>query len=732
MRWLAALLLLFAVAAQASERFRLCSPWETTAPEEPSFHDQNIRFFADHALIDREGVSVLTGDVDVYHEGRRLSAQQVHYHERSGLIEVEQGVSLSDASLQLDAQRGQLWLETEVARFDAVRYRYAPAHARGGAASLERQTPQRIVLHDSSYTTCDAGYDDWRLSARRVVLKQDQGQGTARDVWLHFYEIPIFYTPWISFPLDDQRKSGVLAPRIGNAQATGLDIEIPYYFNLAPQYDATLGVRMMSRRGVMLDTELRYLTASQRGMISADYLPDDQRYAENRSLLSWQHSARPLPRLAFDVDVSDVSDKDYFNHFGASLAVSSTTHLERRADIRYSGDYFTALGRVQGYQTLDPTIAPEQRPYQRLPQWVLEGDIPGWGGLEYGVRAEWVAFSRTDSMTGQRLDLSPRLRWAAHGPAWFFQPMFKYRTTHYQLADAPETLETQQQRHLPVFSVDSGLFFERPLPAQRVQTLEPRLYYLYVPYRDQDHLPVFDTAPLAFGFEQLFREERFTGPDRIGDANQFTAALTTRVLDPAWGGEWLHASLGQIIYLNDRRVGLDPDSSVQTAQHSSLVGELGWRPRLQPLGQHDQNAGVQLRLALQADPEEKNLEHAVTQFQYRADAQRVLNLSYRFRENRQQQTDLSFAWPLSERIDMVGRWNYSLRDQRDLESFAGLEYSTCCWAVRVVGRRHLTYGGEGDYNSGIYAQLVLQGLTSMGTGIGELLEEGILGYATRD
>lgn len=729
--WVLVLLHMIPVS-HATERFHLCTPIVVPTDEFASFRERQLRFFATHALIDREGISSLSGDVTVYYEGRQLHAQQVHYDAVNAELKLETGVSLTDAALQLEADDGHLLLDTEAAEFHGVTYRYVPAHARGGAQRLQRQGSHRTLLHEASYTTCDPERNDWLLSAKRVVLKQDEGQGSARNVWLHFYDIPIFYTPWISFPLDDRRKSGLLPPRVGNADSTGMDIEIPYYFNLAPQYDATLAARIMTHRGTMLDTELRYLDENYQGILSFDYLPDDIRYAADRSLLRWQHQATPFSRVRVDIDAGDVSDQDYFKHFGSSLAMSSTTHLERRAEARYLGDHFILLGRVQGYQTLDPTITTEQRPYQRLPQIVLHTHTYlGSMGLDYGLNAEWVSFARTDSMTANRFDITPRVSALRRGSFWFVNPVLKYRYTHYTLHDTPDDLANQHARALPIASINSGLFLERSLRKQRLQTLEPKLYYLYTPYRDQDALPLFDTAPLEFSFDQLFREERFTGADRVGDANQMTVGLTSRILDPAMGGEWLRASIGQIIYLEDRRVGLYSDDVTQTAQRSSLVGELGWRPGATHT-QAMQNTGFDLRLGIQGNTQDKILEQAGAHLHYRMDNQRVVNLSYRFREHRQQQTDLSFAWPLSHRIEAVGRWNYSLRDTRELEAFAGFEYSSCCWGLRVVARRHLTYSGDGDYNNGIYAQLILKGLTSMGTGLGGWLEESIPGYATLD
>ncbi|MCG5499937.1 LPS-assembly protein LptD [Ectothiorhodospira lacustris] len=715
------LLMTCCVTTVQANDWSLCR-YQPESLEYPFPRDDQTRFFADSAFIDRDGISRLEGNVALYDQGRMLRADRITYEESRSFLETEGNVRFqTDTGLFFESPGGFLHLDTETGRFEHARYRFDPRHARGEAKALEPRGHNTLYLQEATYTTCDPGRDHWLLSARHVQLNQDSGQGTARGVLLRFQGVPLFYTPWITFPIDDRRKSGLLPPSFGTSDNTGADLLIPFYLNLAPHRDATLGLRLMDSRGAMLMSEFRYLNPSNRGRIQLDYLPNDTSYGEDRTLVAWDHHWRISPRLHFHTTGSDVSDDRYFRDLGDSLDDTSITHLERRADLVYAGQGWTLLGRVQDFQIVDETLSSTSRPYKRLPQLLYQGRWP-WqaGGFDYRLRAEWVAFERDDSVTARRTDLMPEISRPMHGAAWFVTPSLKYRVTHYDLDDQPADVDSNLTRALPIASLDAGLFLERPLESGNIQTLEPRLYYLYTPRRDQDDIPLFDTAQFDFSFDQLFRDHRFSGPDRVADADQLTTGLTTRIIDGRSGEERLRVSLGQIHYFDDRRVTLREEGRAETADSSSMVAEMAAR-----LGDR-----WRTRAGAQWDPRREQMERSSALLQYRVDGRRVINLSHRYREDLLEQADLSFAWPLSRHWDVVGRWAYSLEDNRDLEVLAGLEYKSCCWAFRLVSRRYLNDGARDEYNDGIYFQLILKGLGSLGTGLGDLLSEGVLGYET--
>jgi LPS-assembly protein len=710
-------------------------PWALCAPRPGATHtpaspagDLRIRLFADEALVDRAGMSVFRGDAELSRDGRSLTADELRYQEARGYAEAEGNVVFDDGDLRMESHRGHLYLDSQEGAFSSTLYQYRPMHARGEAGEVLRLGPEQVRLTAASYTTCDPGNEDWILRARRVDLDQGSGRGSARGVSLRFKGVPLFYTPYISFPIDDRRKSGFLYPSIGSSDTSGVDLAVPYYWNIAPHRDATITPRVLGNRGLMMGGEFRYLNRRSHGEVNLEYL-DDRDFGEERGALAYRHRGQPFERTRVDLMVNTVSDKDYLSDLGDSLAVTSTTHLENRADLRYLGQGWDLLTRVQGYQTVDPAIPAESRPYQRLPQ-VLFRSAPTTltGGLEGELRAEWVAFERRDTVTGHRLDLLPTVRLPLRRAYGFLVPELKYRYTGYQLSDTEPSQNDNPDRSVPVVSLDGGLFFDRHLADGRLQTLEPRLYYLYVPHRNQDDLPVFDTGRMDFSFDQLFRDTRFTGADRVGDANQLTAALTSRLLDAQTGEERFRASAGQILYFDDRRVTLVPGADPDTRSSSSLVAEVALRMA----------RDWYTRGAVQWDPHREQTELATAQLQYRGAGRRIANLGYRLREDplrpdrELEQVDISAAWPLSARWDVVGRYNYSLRDRRDLEILAGLEYESCCWRARIVARRYLTGSEDREYNNAIYFQLILKGLAGIGTRLEDLLGDSIRGFESYD
>ncbi|OOG24764.1 organic solvent tolerance protein [Thioalkalivibrio denitrificans] len=718
-----------AAAASDPDPWALCRPDPTPAhtPASPA-GDLSIHLIADEARVDRAGMSVFRGDAVLSRDGRSLFADELRFHEVRGYAEAEGNVVLDDGELRMESHQGHLYLESQEGAFESAVYRYRPMHARGEASEVLRLGPGQMRFTDATYTTCEPDRDDWILRARRVDLDQETGRGSARNVSLRFKRVPLFYTPYITFPIDDRRKSGFLYPEFGSSDESGFDLAVPYYLNIAPHRDATITPRFLGDRGLLAGGEFRYLNPRSHGQVNLEYL-DDRVYGEERGALSFTHRGNPFERTTVDVSVNTVSDAEYLSDLGGTLDLSSTTHLENRADLRYRGENWSLLTRLQGYQTVDPAIPSESRPYQRLPQVLLRTDpttMPG--GLETDLRAEWVAFERSDTLTGQRLDLMPAVRLPMRRAYGFLEPQIKYRYTGYQLSDTEPGQDTTPDRAVPIVSLDSGLFFDRPMGGERMQTLEPRLYYLYVPHRDQDELPLFDTGRVDFSFDQLFRDTRFTGADRVGDANQLTLALTSRVINMQSGEERFRVSGGQILYFDDRRVTLAPGADPDTRGSSSLVAEAALR-----MARHWYTS-----TAVQWDPHREQTELATAQLQYRGPGRRIANLGYRLREDPLrpdrdlEQVDVSAAWPLSTRWDAVGRYNYSLRDNRDVEILAGLEYESCCWRARVVARRYLTTSEDREYNNAIHFQLILKGLAGLGTNLGDLLGESIRGFESHD
>jgi LPS-assembly protein len=672
---------------------------------------------------------VASGNVRLFESGRRLDTRLLEYDRASGTIRTEDDTRLSDYDVLLHTEGGRYDLDAATGEFRGIDFLMRSLPARGSAERGVQHGPERYAFEEAEYTTCPVGNDSWWLRTRDLDLNRATGRGVARHATIHFKGIPIAYTPYIDFPLDDRRKSGFLLPSVGTGGSTGFDVAIPWYWNIAPNYDATLTPRIMTDRGVMLGTEFRYLQPRQNGVLDARYLPSDRETGEDRHFVRWQHQSRLSPDLHLRIDAAEVSDSEYFFDFGNSdRFAGATPFLRRSAELIWTRPAYRLRTRIEDHQIVDSTLEAAAAPYQRLPQITLEAGNHVGHGFTWDLDAELVRFERDANTSGQpegtRLDLNPSIHWHYSSPGVFFEPSVAWRHTRYQLDRRNQRAGSESiDRSVPGFAVDTGLIFERPLAdGRRLQTLEPRIYYGYVPFRKQDDIPLFDTGAVDFSFDDLFSVERFVGPDRVGDTHQLTTALTTRILDPQTGRERLGLSVGQIFYLSDRRVRLDPEAPVLDASTSNLAAEGHVR-----IGTAWDGRGSVLY-----NRERSETTLASVSLAYSPSARARVNLGYRQRqaETRSiEQTDIAVMWPLTDRLDAVGRWNYSLERDRNLELLAGLEYRSCCYGLRVVARRTRSF--DGTHDNSIHLQLTLDGLAQFDSGVDSLLREGIAGYDAR-
>ena len=584
---------------------------------------------------------------------------------------------------------------------------------------------------DLLYSTCRPGQEDWSLKARHLEIDEKKGWGIARHARLRFGGVPVFYTPYLSFPIDDRRKSGLLVPSTGSSSGSGFELITPYYFNLAPNFDATVSPRYLEKRGLLLGAEFRFLTPQYSGEFYGEAITKDQSYQDDsargavRLRYGGHHGGGWSSYLAFD----EVSDTSYLEDYGNRLEFTSLRYLERLATLDYTGTRLRASLRVKDFQTIDASIAPENRPYALLPQLALTLEPYRLAsGLEWALDAEFDAFDHAAKVHGQRLALQPSLSWPLRRPYGYLIPRVNLYGAAYHLEGTEAGDPDNPSYVLPSVNLDGKLVFERPLQwlgREARQTLEPRLFYLYTAFQDQDDIPVFDSAALSFSYNSLFRANRFTGRDRIGDANQLTLGLTSRTLERASGREWFRLSLGQILYFQDRRVQIDEAPSVQ--ERSAVAGEVAARLLENLSG----------RASFQWDPEaeEESARKRVLEFHYETPDNRLVNLAYRFdfgssEDTRYEDLDLSLRWSLPAGFDLVGRWYYSLLNSQTTEAFAGVEFGRCCWKVRVLGR-HLKNKPDTDGENSIMVQLELAGLGHFGHSIDTFLEQGIYGYHAR-
>jgi len=687
-----------------------------------------IQITADAAVAEMDPqLAVFSGDVQLVQGAFQLEAEQLTLNRATGEVQAQGGLLFTQPDIRVAGSAARYQLDTRQGQVDQASYRVPTMRARGDAAHAEFLGEGRSRFQNISYTTCAPGDEGWLLSAEALELDRVEGLGTAHHAKLRFMGVPFLYAPVFTFPIDNRRRSGLLLPTIGQTENTGFDLRVPYYFNLAPNYDLTVVPRLMSDRGVMLGGEFRFLTESSRGTLSAEYLPDDRERDGARGSASLYSRTTLSPQASAQVRLNYVSDSDYLQDFGESLAVTSATHLERAGEFRYSAKTWDALARVQYYQTIDDAIAPANRPYSRMPQLAARVRHPdGLGGLTYHLDAEYVNFYRRDTVRGHRIDLFPGVSLPLRETWGYVEPKVGARYTGYQLTDQKPGLDDAPSNLSGVFSLDSGLYFDRGVEyfaTPSTHTLEPRLFYLLVPRNDQDDQPVFDTGLLDFNFDNLFRENRFNGPDRLGDANQVTLALTSRVIGDETGAELLRTSLGQILYFEDREVTL-PGETTEDDSNSALVAEIGAR-----LG-----SGWGTKLGVQWDPNEGSngkVEQSLAQLTYRDRDRHVFNAAYRLRDGVTEQTDFAFYWPINEQFTLIGRHNHSLQDDRLLEALVGVEYGRCCWRARALVRQY-TDGTGDDQNLAFFVQLELNGLGRLGDDIDTVLDRGIYGYGKND
>ena len=695
------------------------------------------------------GGSVLTGNVEAGQGTLRLRTDELTYTPDGETLDARGNVRIWDKGVYVAGDRAHADTTTDVVTVEPVTsYMLEKEHGHGEAAMLTRFGNERITADDATYTTCNPGDADWRVTASRVELDFVEEFGTARNAWLEFKGARVLYTPWMSFPMSERRKTGFLTPTYGVSGSRGVELIAPYYFNLAPNYDATLTARAMSRRGVQTEGELRFLSRTYgSGRLLAQYLPSDEVFDDDRAAFDFTHRHQWSRRWSTDARVEWASDEEYFADFGTDLSQSSRSHLPQWLRARYRGDGWRADIELQDHLTVDREAKAQERPYAELPQIRIRTDRGEKNrALNFESEAEFTYFDHRSPLlrtTGRRAHLQSSAAYPIRTAGTFVIPKAMLYYTRYDLdrAKAKSSLDDTPSRLLPGFSLDSGLFFERPVTfgdRSLTHTIEPRLYYLRVPFESQNELPDFDTDLLSFSFAQLFRENRFSGRDRLGDADQVTLAVTSRLLDER-GGELGRASIGQIRYLRDREVTLasevtlDSKDDLETARGSDIVAEVEARP----------TPAWRLRAGLQYDTEEDRSEKHTLSLRYQPDKHRILNATYRFIRDPEpnddkddeeiKQADLSFAWPLGTHWRAVGRWNFDLEAQenRTLEAFGGLEYESCCWAFRTVVRRFLT--GDDDqeedrYSTGIFLQIEFKGLTGFGRGAGAFLERSIPGY----
>lgn len=777
-------------------------------------------------MLDSE-VANFSGGAELVKADQKLWGDFVTRNLMTNAVNAHGSVVFQEKGLALSSDTGFLDADTNRGVFRNSQFILPSMPARGTSRLTHLDSSTLSRYENFTYTTCPPGDQDWLLHASNVKINKDTGTGTARNAWVEFKDVPFFYTPYISFPIDQRRQSGLLSPSLGVTKYGGVNGGIPYYFNLAPNYDYTVFPRYWQKRGFQLNNEFRYLTETTRGRIIADIVPDDMGANEENQQIDYKNATQnqDLPHIpttrgqaAFlndtrftenliaHVDANYVSDYRYLNEFGSPLSLVDRRNIRSIGYVNYTGTNYLARAQIDYYQTIDPTtINVNGQPYFHLPQ-LLASYFGGIGdtGLQFETPVQFDSFDTSANQTttyqdplnpslgtiktlgkatGQRLKLRPKIYYPFQTAAGFITPSFTLQHNEYWFQDPENWTLSQQQAYLyaplwtasgqpysgprptytnqtgtsesftvPILSLDSGTYFDRDFEladTPMLQTLEPRLFYVYIPKVNQSNIPVFDSSLYDFTYYQLFRENRFTGGDRVGDTNQLTLSLTTRLVDQTSGLERLRASIGNAFYFTDREVTLAGPSQAypyQLQSNSNLIGDV--------TSNITQNWSV--HTGGQWNPDRNQIDRGIVAVQYNNRQNEILNLAYRYRRNQStftcpntlpdgqvnfnngclDLTDVSFRLPIVEGWHAIGRWQYSLQDKVTVESFAGIERETCCWRFTLIGRHYINNiqsgTGQTQGNNGVFVQLELKGLGMIGDQVDQFLQTEISGYRFRE
>jgi LPS-assembly protein len=692
-----------------------------------------------------------------------VRAKRLDYNQATDLARATGDVHVNKAGNIFEGPLLELKVDAFVGFFNEPRYRFLRNDAYGEAERVDFLDENRSIIRNATYTTCQrkpgpSWMPDWILRASSLAIDQEQEIGDASGALLSFKGVPLLPIPSLTFPLGDKRKSGVLPPTIGLDNKSGLEVTLPYYWNIAPNRDATLYPTLMSRRGVDMGAEFRYLEPTYNGVVRGNYLPNDRlRDGLNRWGFAAQHSQPmlPLPFLgnsSLYLNLNRVSDDDYWRDFSRSSASLTQRLLNNEGTLNWSWFDISVSGRIQRWQTLQDVQSPIVPPYDRAPELTARHTRTNtWAGLDTNVEVDYthfthtvtdplrLAFPTTPEVTqpnGQRVYALAQVSRPWQAPGWFVIPKVQIHTRYYNFDSPILTGEQTASVSVPTFSLDSGLVFERKaryFGRDFLQTLEPRAFYVYTPFRDQSRLPNYDSAQIDFNFASIYTENAFAGNDRIADNNLLTLGVTSRMLDPDTGAEAAKFAVAQRLRFEDQRVTLSPGQPPVTDRFSDVL--FGASATLVPKWSGEAVAQYNFKT-------QQSIRSTVG-VRYNPGNYRVLNVAYRRQQGLSEQVDMGWQWPLNDlwgdkgqnlgpgmgegegRWYSVGRLNYSLRDKQLVDGVIGLEYDAGCWIGRVVLER-MQVGDTA--NKRILFQLEFVGFSRLGSGALQSLKQNIPRY----
>jgi len=697
---------------------------------------------ADYGHYNPEGDSVLQGNVIIDQEGRTIRADQVTIDSTQTYANAQGRVQLAQSGLLTQSDQINYNLKTQTGDLNNSFYISEQQHAHGHASQIKRANENLVILKDASYTACPPEQKPaWRIQAKEIELNQDTGRGVTRGTKLYVKDVPVLAVPYFNFPIDDRRTTGILNPNFGYSNDGSAQLTVPVYLNLAPNYDLTLTPSYMSKRGVKLDAEFRYMTENfGSGRIWGGYLPTDNQYDnQDREDLHFLHNWKINDQWSTNLEYNHASDKDYFSDFDTNPNSKTELNLRRAWELNYQNGIpgLRAQLKVEDFQTLDKSIPDADKPYARLPQFLLNYVTGDPQGLQYEFNNDTAYFKKSINdgsaleSSGTRIYNQFAVRYNYPTPSWFYAiPEVSVRSINtYYDQDAQVNRgsdDLQKSVVVPQFSLSTGVTFEKD--GKYLQSISPRAFYAYSPYKNQEDYPNFDSTTASISYDQLFNPYRFYGHDRLDDNNFLSLGVTYSLLDTE-GLERIKASIGQSYYFSDRRVTLNQkldefDTQRRTGPIISLTSQL------------NQNFTITANSAWMS-----NGENAQRDFQtyYVGDKGNLYNLGYFYRKNIPDRQDAydqavaSFIQPVKDNWRIMGHAQYDLDNNLMREYLLGVNYESCCWAVSVYGRSY--YNDLDDptlpdvhRKKAIMAEFTLKGLGALNNKLASLLENRVLGF----
>ncbi|MGY6252109.1 LPS-assembly protein LptD [Paraburkholderia caledonica] len=677
------------------------------------------------------------GSAEVRRNTVVIKADALHYDQDTDMADAYGQVRMNNNGTTFAGPEAHLRVDSSEGFMTAPKYHFNVTGGSGSAERVDLLDNERSVFTRGTYTACACADDPaWYIKGSEFDFDTGADEGVAHNGVLFFQGVPVFASPWLSFPLSGERRSGILPPTFSLSSTNGFELSVPYYFNIAPNRDLTVTPRIISKRGVQLQSTFRYLSPTYSGSITGEFLPNDRLTKTNRYALYIQHNQNFGNGFGGYIYYNKVSDNTYPEDLSSSVNqfMNGTQLLyQQEAGLTYNNGPWSVLAREQHWQTLTPSVAP----YGREPQLNVKYSKYNVGGFDFGAEADYTNFHITtaDLTEGQRVVFNPYISYSVVGPGYFVTPKVQWHFASYNLrnisGDVPVGTPKNFTESIPTLSFDTGLIFDRSVRLfgeDYIQTLEPRLYYVYTPYRNQESAPLFDTAESDFGLAEIFTPNTFVGNDRIADANRLTAAITTRFINPATGDERARFVIAQQYYFQDQRVTLLPNQTSTQATHSDLI--VGASLKL--------GAGFASETAFQYNADNNQLVKTSVGFGFSPATGKVLNVGYRYTranttlENQPiNQVLVSGQWPLTHRVFGVGRFNYDLGGHRIVDGLVGLQYDADCWTLGAGIQRYangLNTSGQHQSSTRFLAQLTFKGLSSVDNGLISAFRSSVAGY----